>query len=64
VAFVVLEHAGQEFLDQPEVTYDVDLEDLGYEFRRCFDDGLGLAYAGVVDEDTWIAPFETELVGC
>ena len=47
-----------------EVTYDVDLEDFGHEFIWRVNDGLRLANTRIVDQDAWVAPFQSQLSCC
>lgn len=42
---------------------DVDLEDCFRPFVSGFKDRVGTSYAGIVDEDGWVAPRKTECVG-
>lgn len=63
MSLVLLHHIWHKFLAHPEMRDDVDLEDCFCPFVCGFEDGVGTAYAGIVDEDGWVAPCQTKGVG-
>ena len=68
MALLVFEHGWEELLDQSEVAGDVDFENLIHVCLIHFQDGVGFANAGIVNENRRIAQVVTNcgsgLVDC
>jgi hypothetical protein len=51
VAFLRIQHCGEEFLDRDPMAKEIDTEKLLEEFFRCVEDGMSRCDACIVDED-------------
>lgn len=51
VAFLRIQHCGEELLDRDPVAEEIDTEKLLEEFFRCVEDGMSRCDACIVDQD-------------